>query len=121
MRWPMILRMVFTLQKILSLAKEINMESKTPTKQPYLWPVGRGGMVDPDRVVAVGLWSSAPIRRAARNAKNQNRLIDLTYGQLTRWVLFLDSGHLVLASKAMPVTVVDDSVYDNYDEVPPWD
>lgn len=75
--------------------------------RPYLWPVGRAGMVDPGRVVAVGLYRSAPIRRAAQTARSQGKLIDLTGGALCRWVLFLDSGHVALASDPMPVAAVD--------------
>lgn len=79
-----------------------------PKKSPYLWPVGKGGMVDPERVVAAGLYRSAPINRAAHKAEMEGLLIDLTYGQETVWVIFLDSGHLVLASDPMPVTAVDE-------------
>jgi extracellular matrix regulatory protein A len=78
-------------------------------KQPYLWPVGLGGMVAPERVVAVARSDSAPIRRAVRQARLEGRLIDLTYGEPCKWVLYLDSGHLALASDPMPVTAVDDN------------
>lgn len=84
---------------------------------PYLWPVGKGGMVAPERILAAGLWSSAPIRRSARRASAEGRLIDLTYGQACVWVLFLDSGHVVLSTDAMPVTFVDDEGYP-YDDDP---
>jgi len=83
------------------------------THQPYLWPVGQGGMVAPERVVAVGRWDSAPIRRAARKAKAEGKLIDLTFGKACLWVLFLDSGHLILACSPMPVATID---YD--DDIP---
>lgn len=62
---------------------------------------GPGGMVAPGRVVAAGRWDSAPIRRAARKAKAEGRLIDLTYGHACRWVFFMDSGHVVLGTEAM--------------------
>ena len=84
---------------------------------PYLWPVGKGGMVAPQRVIAVGLWSSAPVRRLARQAKKENRLVDLTYGEACLWVIFMDSGHLVLATEPMPMARVDDMDY-SYDEDP---
>jgi regulator of extracellular matrix RemA (YlzA/DUF370 family) len=74
-------------------------------------------MVDPGRVVAVGLYRSAPIRRAAQTARSQGRLIDLTGGALCRWVLFLDSGHVALASEPMPVTA-DDSDRIAPDDLP---
>lgn len=94
-------------------------KGRIEVRRPYLWPLGPGGMVQPDRIVATGSWKSAPIRRSARLAKAEGRLIDLTYGQATKWVLFLDSGHLVLTSAAMPVTAVD---YDDDEiEVPPWE
>lgn len=63
------------------------------------WPVGPGGMVAPERVIALGRWDSAPMRRAARKARAEGKLIDLTYGHACQWVIFLDSGHLVLATR----------------------
>lgn len=64
-------------------------------------------MVAPERVIAIGRYDSAPVRRAARLADQQGRLINLTYGQACIWVIFLDSGHLALASEPMPVTAMD--------------
>ena len=64
-----------------------------------LWEAGLGGMVAANRVIAIGRWSSAPMRRAARNARQEGRLIDLTYGRACKWILFLDSGHIVLATE----------------------
>lgn len=81
---------------------------------PYLWPVGMDGLVAPDRVIVAGRWNSAPIKRAARKAKAEGRLIDLTYGRACKWVIFLDSGHLVLAAVPMPVAVLEEEGYDEY-------
>lgn len=64
-----------------------------------LWTVGPGGQLAFGRVIAVGRWDSAPIRRAARQARTEGRLIDLTYGHACRWVFFMDSGHVVLGSQ----------------------
>ncbi|MEW5939913.1 MAG: DUF370 domain-containing protein [Chloroflexota bacterium] len=61
--------------------------------------IGRGGSLAAKRVVAVGRWESAPIRRAARQARKEGRLIDLTFGKACRWVFFLDSGHVVLGTR----------------------
>lgn len=83
------------------------MPEEFPIKLPYLWPVGPGGLVTTERVVAVGRWESAPIRRAARAARVGGRLLDLTYGHACKWVLFLDSGHIVLATEPVPVGLVD--------------
>jgi len=93
------------------------MDDQLYVNRPYLWPVGKGGMVAPDRIVAAGRWGSAPIRRAVRLAKEQGKLIDLTFGRACVWVLFLDSGHLVLASDPMPVAAVDSARA----LPPPWD
>ena len=79
---------------------------------PYLWPVGTGGLIAPDRVIVAGRWDSAPIKRAVRIAKSEGRLIDLTYGRACKWVMFLDSGHLVLAAVPMPVAVLDEDGAD---------
>ncbi len=81
---------------------------------PYLWPVGPAGLVAPERVLAAGRWESAPIRRAARQAKAEGRLIDLTFGRACKWVLFLDSGHLVLAAVPMPVAVLENDQFDQF-------
>ena len=75
------------------------MRKETGSGTLNLWPVGPGGLVAPGRVVAVGRWDSAPMRRAARKARAEGKLIDLTYGHACQWVIFLDSGHLALATR----------------------
>ena len=90
------------------------MSREHPHTVPYLWPVGAAGFVAPERVIVAGCWESAPIRRAVRKASLEGRLIDLTYGRACKWVLFLDSGHLVLAAVPMPVAVLDDSELDQF-------
>jgi regulator of extracellular matrix RemA (YlzA/DUF370 family) len=64
----------------------------------FTW-VGKGGQVARGRIVAVGRWDSSPVRRFARKARADNRLIDLTYGQACHWVYFLDSGHVLLGTE----------------------
>lgn len=90
------------------------MSSQIKRNVPYLWPVGIAGLVAPDRVIVAGRWDSAPIKRAVRRAREDGLLIDLTFGRACKWVIFLDSGHLVLASVPMPVTVLDEDGYDDY-------
>ena len=90
----------------------MNNETLNKISYPYLWPVGAAGLVAPQRVVAVGDWRSAPIRRAARQAKIEGRLIDLTGGKACQWVIFLDNGQLALGSEPAPVAVVEDEQYD---------
>ncbi len=65
-----------------------------------LLDVGPGGSVARQRVVAVGRFISTPIRRAVNLARKEGRLIDLTFGRACKWVYFLDSGHVVLATKS---------------------
>jgi regulator of extracellular matrix RemA (YlzA/DUF370 family) len=65
--------------------------------------IGLAGSLSLQRVIAVGRYDSAPIRRAARRAHKEGRLIDLTYGQACRWVYFLDSGHIVLGTQSISV------------------
>ena len=90
------------------------MSNNHPRTVPYLWPVGMAGLVAPDRVIVAARWESQPIRRAVHKAKAEGRLIDLTYGRACKWVVFLDSGHLVLATVPMPVAVLDDGEFDEF-------
>jgi len=78
------------------------MRSESAFQYPNLWQVGPGGMVAAERVIAAARWESAPVRRAVRKARAEGRLIDLTYGHACQWVLYLDSGHLVLATEPVP-------------------
>jgi regulator of extracellular matrix RemA (YlzA/DUF370 family) len=88
------------------------MKRAQPETKPYLWWVGEGGLVAPQHILAAGLWGSAPIRRAARRSRADGRLIDLTFGKACIWVLFLDSGHLVLATEPMPAASFEDAEAD---------
>ena len=81
---------------------------------PYLWPVGVAGLIAPDRVIVAGRWDSAPIKRAVRRAREEGRLIDLTFGKACKWVIFLDSGHLVLAAVPMPVAVLEEEGFEEH-------
>ncbi len=62
--------------------------------------IGPAGRLSLRRVIAIGRYDSAPIRRAVRQAHKEGRLIDLTYGHACRWVYFLDSGHIVLGTQS---------------------
>jgi regulator of extracellular matrix RemA (YlzA/DUF370 family) len=57
-----------------------------------------GGLIARERIVAVGRWESAPIRRAVQQARKEGRLIDLTFGYACKSVVFFDSGHVALAA-----------------------
>lgn len=61
--------------------------------------IGPGGSIVFNRVIAIARWKSAPIQRAVRLAREDGRLIDLTYGYACKWVFFMDSGHVVLGTR----------------------
>lgn len=63
--------------------------------------IGLAGSLSLRRVIAVGRYDSAPIRRAVRQARKEGRLIDLTYGHACRWVYFLDNGHIALGTQSL--------------------
>ncbi len=60
--------------------------------------VGFGNVVALNRALAIMRPDSAPIKRIVQEARDNNTLIDLTYGRKTKAVIVLDSGHLVLAA-----------------------
>ena len=53
--------------------------------------IGFGNMVSAERLVAVVSPDSAPIKRVIKEAREQGRLIDASYGRSTRAVLIMDS------------------------------
>jgi regulator of extracellular matrix RemA (YlzA/DUF370 family) len=66
--------------------------------------VGFGNILAMNRVVAIASPSSAPAKRTIQEARSKNILIDMTSGRRTKAVVFLDSGHVVLAALA-PETI----------------
>ncbi len=66
--------------------------------------IGFGNMVSAERLVAVVSPDSAPIKRLVKEAREEGRLIDASYGRSTRAVLLMDSDHLIL-SALQPETV----------------
>jgi len=67
--------------------------------------VGFGGVVAANRILAVISPDSAPIKRMVREATDEGRIIDMTYGRRTKSVIVLDTGHLALAA-LQPDTIV---------------
>lgn len=61
------------------------------------WPlaVGHGGAIAGHRIIAVAPARSLPIERLVRQAAEDGRLIDLSYGQRVRAVVVMDSGHVI--------------------------
>ena len=66
--------------------------------------IGFGNIVAMNRVIAIASPNSAPIRRAIQEGRNKGLLIDMTSGRRTKAVIFIDSGHIVLAALA-PETI----------------
>ncbi len=60
--------------------------------------IGFGNVLAMNRVLAVVTPTAAPIRRIIQESKGRNLAIDMTNGRKTKAVLFLDSGHVVLAA-----------------------
>ena len=79
--------------------------------------IGFGNVVSANRVVAIVSPESAPIKRIIQEARENNILIDATYGRKTRAVIIADSGHIIL-SAVQPETIAGrvDTGIDDDDE-----
>jgi len=66
--------------------------------------IGFGNILAMNRVIAMASPNSAPTKRTIQEGKNKGLLIDMTNGRRTKAVVFLDSGHIVLAALA-PETI----------------
>ena len=60
--------------------------------------VGFGNMVSASRIVAIASPDSAPIKRLISDAKDDNRIIDVSCGRRTRAVIITDSEHVILSA-----------------------
>lgn len=66
--------------------------------------IGFGNVVSANRVISIVAPESAPVKRIITVARDQNKLVDATYGRRTRAVIITDSDHVVL-SAVQPETV----------------
>ena len=66
--------------------------------------IGFKSLINSNRIIAVVSPESAPIKRIIADAKQNNMLIDATYGRRTRAVIITDSDHVIL-SAVQPETV----------------
>jgi regulator of extracellular matrix RemA (YlzA/DUF370 family) len=62
-----------------------------------LMPVGDKGVIAVNRIIAIASPNSAPIKRVVNRAREEGLVINMTYGWKIEAVIFLDSGHIVLA------------------------
>ena len=67
--------------------------------------VGFGNSVVASRVIAVVSPKSSPMKKLKDDAKNNQRLVDVTEGRRTRAIIVIDSGHIILSS-IQPETLV---------------
>ncbi len=68
--------------------------------------VGFGSIVAANRIIAIISPESAPIKRMIQEARDNQRLIDATFGRRTRAVIICDSDHVILAA-VQPETVAN--------------
>ncbi len=66
--------------------------------------IGFGNIVAMNRVIAMASPNSAPTKRVISEGRNKGLLIDMTNGRRTKVVIFVDSGHVILAALA-PETI----------------
>ncbi len=80
--------------------------------------IGFSNLVAANRIVAIANPDSAPIKRLVQDAKDDNRIIDVSCGRRTRAVIITDSEHVIL-SAIQPETIsnrLGDSALDTSDE-----
>ena len=60
--------------------------------------IGFGNMVSAGRIVAIAVPDSAPVKRLVQDAKEDDRVIDVSCGRRTRAVIVTDSEHVILSA-----------------------
>ena len=85
--------------------------------------VGFGNMVSAGRIVAIASPDSAPIKRLVSDAKDENRVIDVSCGRRTRSVIITDSEHVILSAiqaetiaNRLANDIADDNAEDETEE-----
>ena len=79
--------------------------------------IGFSNMVAANRIVAIATPDSAPIKRLVQDAKDDNRIIDVSCGRRTRAVIITDSEHVIL-SAVQPETISNRLIDSSDDEDP---
>ena len=85
--------------------------------------IGFGNMVSAGRIVAIASPDSAPIKRLVSDAKEENRVIDVSCGRRTRSVIITDSEHVILSAiqaetiaNRLANDIADDNAEDETEE-----
>jgi regulator of extracellular matrix RemA (YlzA/DUF370 family) len=73
--------------------------------------IGLGNFVNSDHVLAIVSPESAPVKRIVQDARDQNKIIDATFGRRTRAVIIMDTGAVTL-SAIQPETIINRSNKD---------
>ena len=60
--------------------------------------IGYGNMICPQRIIAVVIPESSPVKRLIQDARDRGTLIDASSGRKTRSVILMDSDHVILAA-----------------------
>lgn len=68
--------------------------------------IGLGNFVNSDHVMAIVSPESAPVKRIVQDARDQNKIIDATFGRRTRAVIIMDNGAVTL-SAIQPETIIN--------------
>lgn len=68
--------------------------------------IGLGNFVNSDHVLAIVSPESAPVKRIVQDARDQNKIIDATFGRRTRAVIIMDTGAVTL-SAIQPETIIN--------------
>ena len=81
--------------------------------------IGFSNMVSTNRIVAIATPDSAPIKRLVQDAKDDNRIIDVSCGRRTRAVIITDSEHVILS--ALQPETISNRLSDSSDNEDPED
>lgn len=60
--------------------------------------LGYDNNVNVDKIVAIVSSSASPSKRAVKNAKDKEMLVDATNGNKTASVIIMESGHVVISA-----------------------
>ncbi len=80
--------------------------------------IGFGNMVSAGRIVAIACPDSAPVKRLVQDAREDDRVIDVSCGRRTRAVIITDSDHIILSAiQAETITnrIASDDIADDDD------
>ena len=60
--------------------------------------IGFGSTVVAERIIAIVLPNSAPMKRLKDEASKERRLVNATHGRRTRSIIIMDSNHIILSA-----------------------